>query len=112
MPPLDLYARVHFLSANRTRDLGCSVHLVFPASSDFEGVKSKMQTSGDKRREIATPYPPSLRAKRSNPFRRTKKEWIASSQGLLAMTDVRAGPGRSRRPAQAGHCVDSRNVIL
>jgi len=29
---------------------------------------------------------PSLRAKRSNPFLRVKKEWIASSQGLLAMT--------------------------
>ena len=29
---------------------------------------------------------PSLRAKRSNPWRRAKKEWIASSLSLLAMT--------------------------
>src|SRR3954469_8235594 len=28
----------------------------------------------------------SLRAQRSNPSRNNKKEWIASSQGLLAMT--------------------------
>src|SRR5882724_6281364 len=31
---------------------------------------------------------PSLRAKRSNPFLHVKKEWIASSQELLAMTVV------------------------
>jgi hypothetical protein len=30
---------------------------------------------------------PSLRAKRSNPSRNAKKEWIASSQALLAMTE-------------------------
>jgi hypothetical protein len=37
-------------------------------------------------REIANLYLPSLRARRSNPSRRTKKEWIASSLSLLAMT--------------------------
>src|SRR5882724_3048220 len=31
---------------------------------------------------------PSLRAKRSNPSRRKKKEWIASSLTLLAMTGI------------------------
>src|SRR5260221_2675038 len=31
-------------------------------------------------------HPSSLRAQRSNPFLRIKKEWIASSQALLAMT--------------------------
>jgi hypothetical protein len=36
---------------------------------------------------------PSLRAKRSNPSRRTKKGWIASSLTLLAMT----GPDTSAR---------------
>src|SRR5882762_9663245 len=35
-------------------------------------------TSGAMRRENSKLYPPSLRAKRSNPCRRTKKEWIAS----------------------------------
>jgi hypothetical protein len=32
------------------------------------------------------PHHPSLRAKRSNPSRRAKEEWIASSLALLAMT--------------------------
>ena len=37
--------------------------------------------------QTATTVPtPSLRAKRSNPLRRAKKEWIASSLSLLAMT--------------------------
>ena len=36
------------------------------------------QTSGATRREIAKVHPPSLRAQRSNPCCRTKKEWIAS----------------------------------
>jgi hypothetical protein len=31
---------------------------------------------------------PSLRAKRSNPAPRALKDWIASSQELLAMTEV------------------------
>src|SRR4051794_8287437 len=35
MPPLHLYARVHFLCARRTRDRGCSAHPAFPAPSDF-----------------------------------------------------------------------------
>jgi hypothetical protein len=41
------------------------------------------KASGDQRREIAESYfeigLPSLRAKRSNPSRRAKEEWIASS---------------------------------
>src|SRR4029079_14785223 len=32
------------------------------------------------------PPPSSLRAKRSNPYSRAKKEWFASSHELLAMT--------------------------
>src|SRR5205809_438017 len=46
------------------------------------------------RRENAKLYPPSLRAKRSNPSRRIKEEWIASSQELLAMTINRKTPHR------------------
>jgi hypothetical protein len=38
----------------------------------------------------------SLRAQRSNPSRREKKEWIASSQVLLAMTMWRGGALRDR----------------
>src|SRR5262249_25840836 len=35
MPPLYLYARVHFFAVrNGTRDLGCGKHPVFPAPSD------------------------------------------------------------------------------
>ena len=33
MFPLNLYARVHFVLCNRTRDRGCSAHPVFPAPS-------------------------------------------------------------------------------
>jgi hypothetical protein len=44
-----------FVCANRTRDRGCSKHLVFPAPSEFRG-QTKMQTSGDQRREIAESY--------------------------------------------------------
>jgi hypothetical protein len=36
--------------------------------------------------EIVVLPQPSLRAQRSNPCHEGKKEWIASSQGLLAMT--------------------------
>jgi hypothetical protein len=39
--------------------------------------------------EIVVLPQPSLRAQRSNPCHEEKKEWIASSQGLLAMTVVR-----------------------
>src|SRR5260221_3820548 len=67
------------------------------------GRENNLQPSGAMRRENAQLYLPSLRAKRlvrrsstseggSNPCRRTKKEWIASSASLLAMTaDCRVG---------------------
>ena len=55
-----------------------------------------LQTSGASRRENAKLHLPSLRAQRSNPSRRAKKEWIASSQRLLAMT-----ASRSRRAFRA-----------
>ena len=42
-------------SANRTRDLGCSKHPVFPAPSDRRG-QTKMQTSGRSCREIANSH--------------------------------------------------------
>ena len=41
---------------NRTRDRGCSKHPVFPAPSIFEEGQTKMQTSGDQRRENASSY--------------------------------------------------------
>src|SRR2546423_14414328 len=42
-----------FFVRNCTRDRGCSAHPVFPAPSDFRGGQTKMQTSGDQRREKA-----------------------------------------------------------
>jgi len=52
--PLNLYARVPpFAVCIGTRDRGCSAHPVFPAPSDFRGGQTKMQTSGDQRREKA-----------------------------------------------------------
>jgi hypothetical protein len=49
-----------------------------PCALCFEGGEEYKQTSGAMRRENAKSYRPSLRAKRSNPCRHTKKEWIAS----------------------------------
>src|SRR5258708_39797986 len=49
----------------------------------------------------------SLRAQRSNPCRRTKKEWIASSQELLAMTEYCVGrwaPSPSLRAQRSNPC--------
>jgi len=43
------------LAQNRTRDLGCSKHPVFPAPSEFRA-RSIRQTSGGQRREIATSH--------------------------------------------------------
>ena len=53
MFPLPCMLVCSFVCANRTRDRGCSKHPVFPAPSIFEEGKTKMQTSGDQRREIA-----------------------------------------------------------
>src|SRR2546429_3685603 len=44
-----------FSVRNCTRDRGCSVHPVFPAPSKQEG-QTKMQTSGDQRREKVASY--------------------------------------------------------
>src|ERR1700704_6279824 len=63
-------------STHCARDLGCSAHPAFPAPSDFERSRKYLQTSGGSRRENAKVYLPSLRAQRSNPCCRTKKEWI------------------------------------
>src|ERR1700754_4838154 len=49
----------------------------------------------------------SLRAKRSNPEPRTRKDWIASSEGLLAMTELvtlRTSPSRRCRRARCDSC--------
>ena len=54
--PLPCMLVCSFVCANRTRDRGCSKHPVFPAPSNFEGGKTKMQNSGETRREIANPY--------------------------------------------------------
>jgi hypothetical protein len=57
------------------------------------------------RRMICPTISTSLRAQRSNPSRREKKEWIASSQVLLAMTMWRGGALRDRNVTarQANH---------
>jgi hypothetical protein len=52
------------------------------------GRENYLQTSGASCRENAKVHPLSLRAQRSNPSRRIKEEWIASSQELIAMTVV------------------------
>src|SRR5215213_8242556 len=44
-----------FVSANRTRDRGCSKHPVFPAPSVFRRA-SEMKSSGSSCREIARSY--------------------------------------------------------
>jgi hypothetical protein len=56
------------------------------------GARAPLPTLQDLRR-----LTPSLRAQRSNPSRRAKKEWIASSQLLLAMTLIGQKSAFSRR---------------
>jgi hypothetical protein len=46
---------------------------------------------------VALAQTPSLRAERSNPFHHAMKEWIASSQALLAMT-AKCIPAARKRP--------------
>jgi hypothetical protein len=48
---------------------------------------------------------PSLRAKRSNPCHHAKKEWIASSQVLLAMTSKYSSDvsDRAEKPRRVGY---------
>ena len=53
MLPLPCMLVCIFVCANRTRDRGCSKHPVFPAPSNFEEGQTKMQASGEMRREKA-----------------------------------------------------------
>ena len=55
MPRCSCMLVCSLVSANRTRDLGCSKHPVFPAPSEFEE-GYEMQTSGGMRREIVASY--------------------------------------------------------
>src|SRR6266542_3442728 len=57
MLPLPCMLVCIFVCANRTRDRGCSKHPVFPAPSLNSGGQTKMQTSGEVRRENANLYP-------------------------------------------------------
>ena len=83
----------HFLCTLRMRPRVQRAPGIPCALFNFEG-EEYLQTSGATRRGIAKSCFPSLRAKRSNPSRRTKKEWIASSLLFLAMT---GSPGRLTR---------------
>jgi hypothetical protein len=76
------------LRAHCTPDRGCSAHPVFPAPSSGE---SFGHASGASRREKAKLYPPSLRAKRSNPL-----SPLARKDGLLrfARNDGKSSSGR------------------
>jgi hypothetical protein len=55
----------------------------FKVQLDFHSETSMTYTG------VKPPASPSLRAKRSNPEPHTRKDWIASSQELLAMTRAR-----------------------
>src|SRR6476619_5275740 len=76
-----------FLSASCTRDRGCSKHPAFPAPSHFLG-ETICATRANHAAGMRTCTSTSLRAKRSNPFHRTKKD------GLLrfARNDVAGSP--------------------
>ena len=81
-----LYAHVRTPStiAHETAGAARTRHSLRPLI--FRGRKLLLTTRAVSRRGIAELHLPSLRAKRSNPSHRVKKEWIASSQALLAMT--------------------------
>src|SRR5258705_576398 len=87
-----------FVCANRTRDRGCSKHPVFPAPSDFEEGQTKMQTSGEMRREKAKICPPVIasEAKQSMSRHKERMDCFAS----LAMTW--RGCGVLDRPVEPG----------
>src|SRR5207253_11075815 len=100
MLPLPCMLVCTFVYANRTRDRGCSKHPVFPAPSLSSGGQTKMQTSGDQRREIARLYP--RHCERSEAIHchlvYGKMDCFAS----LAMTAERlSAPLRLRRPQHA-----------
>src|SRR5258708_1194516 len=90
------YARVLYLF--RTRGRGCIGHPAFPAPSVYRGAngscKPRAHRAARMRRRIwnstslrgAQRRYPSLRAQRSNPFRRVKKRMDCFVASLLAMT--------------------------
>src|SRR5882757_5760104 len=107
-------ALVRFLC---TRDRGCSAHPVFPAPSSFGA--NDLQNFGrnaPRDRKVASAAlstslrangsgecPPDDRLREAIHFApQRKKEWIASSQGLLAMTALKPESSNiHRRPARS-----------
>ena len=57
-----------------------------PAGCRAEATSNESKTAFRRRPIIVLSTPPSLRAQRSNPGATARGPWIASSQGLLAMT--------------------------
>ena len=78
MLPLPCMLVCSFVSANRTRDRGCSKHPVFPAPSVFEEGQTKIQTSGEMRRENAKLYPAVIASVAKQSIYPRIEAWIAS----------------------------------
>ena len=77
MFPLNLYARVRVLCAQLHARPRVQRAPGLPCALCFREGQRSTQTSGATRREIAKLYPPSLRAQRSNPFRRLRRNgWL------------------------------------
>src|ERR1700681_2365221 len=77
-----------FANTNCTRDRGCSAHPVFPAPSCFLGVEIEARLGRIAQRECRR-FSRGGHCERSEAiqlFSFLLEQWIASSQGLLAMT--------------------------
>src|ERR1700675_955140 len=74
------------------------IHVLCSARKDVDGRDKPGHDGVNSQADVL----PSLRAKRSNPCRGAKKESIASSQVLLAMTGPRRAPSFRDAPLGAG----------
>ena len=121
MLPLPCMLVCSFVCANRTRDRGCSKHPVFPAPSKFRRGQTKMQTSGDQRRENAkvchrrTSYPPSrvlpwlTRVAPCSPLSRTLGAGFAGADGILDSVCARRSAGWQVGTKERSHAAEQRN---
>jgi hypothetical protein len=92
--------RVHSFASSRTRCCGRSQRPAFPAPSIRVRADEMAKLGRNRAARTRRCVSPSLRAKRSNPHRRAKEEWIASSRSL-------SSGARSRDPLAPRNCACS-----
>ena len=107
MLPLPCMLVCIFLSANGTRDRGCSAHLVFPAPSIFRGT-NEMRTSGDQRpRECETVS--TRHCERSEAIHLSPRRGVDCFAALAMTVDIISHSRGALRPSFADDFPPSRN---